>query len=646
MVRLRWIFCFLLVSCGLSLQSEKSNSVRRSEARKSVVALEGASQRPGIGAIPFEGGTTFRLWAPHADSVSVIGDFNNWDDGANPLVTEGNGYFSADVLGVVSDNQYQFALQRGSDAFIKSDPNGRAMTDSAGPSLVVDHSAFGWTNDSFRPAPFNQQIIYEMHIGTFNDATVGGTGNWSTAMDRLDYLASVGVNMLEVLPPGQFPGSYSWGYSQWFPFAPASQYGSSNEMKAFVDAAHARGIGVIVDTVHNHYSTNTPLRCFDGECFSAQGIYFYTDWRLDSGFGPRPDYGRPQIRDYIVDNTLMWLNDYHADGLRWDSTLNIRTGVRAGVRTAIPDGWALLQRINNTVHAQSSEKIMVAEDLQNDARLTRSTPSGGAGFDSQWDPQFHGSLRAALITTTDSSRDMNSLRNAILHSYNGTASHRVIYTENHDEVSPHHRKNRLPTEISPSSPEDYWAKKRSTLGAGILMTSPGIPMLFMGQEFLETTGFPFQRAQAIDWTRPDRFSGILQMYRDLISLRKNSNGVSAGLTGNSTNVFHVNNQAKVISFHRWSAGGQGDDVVVVANFSNRAFPSYIIGFPRGGRWRVRFNSDWNGYSPDFGNTPSNDTTATQVPRDGLRFSGSVGFGPYTLIVLSQSRQPDGVTWLP
>ena len=139
----------------------------------------------------------------------------------------------------------------------------------------------------------------------------------------------------------------------------------------------------------------------------------------------------------------------------------------------------------------------------------------------------------------------------------------------------------------------------------------------------------------MDWTKVDRFAGILQMYRDLIALRTNANGVSAGLSGDSTNVFHVNNQAKVVAYHRWMRGGEGDDVIVLANFSNRAFSSYIIGFPRGGRWIVRFNSDWNGYSPDFLSTPSDDTTASPVPRDGLPYSGSVGVGPYTAIVLSQ-----------
>src|SRR5262249_41463596 len=213
-----------------------------------------------------------------------------------------------------------------------------------------DQASYAWTTVGSRTPAFPEQVIYEMHIGTFVDTAGPGTGSWSSATAQLDYLAQLGVNMLQVLPPAEFRGSYSWGYNPSFVFAPESSYGSPDDMKTFIDQAHARGIGVVVDVVHNHYGPDLPsLWCFDGECFGAGGIYFYTDWRRESGFGPRPDYGRLQVRDYIVDNALLWQRDYRVDGLRWDSTLNIRSGVRMGVRTDIPDGWRLLQRINDTI---------------------------------------------------------------------------------------------------------------------------------------------------------------------------------------------------------------------------------------------------------------------------------------------------------
>jgi 1,4-alpha-glucan branching enzyme len=160
-------------------------------------------------------------------------------------------------------------------------------------------------------------------------------------------------------------------------------------------------------------------------------------------------------------------------------------------------------------------------------------------------------------------------------------------------------------------------------------------MLFQGQEFVDDTPFPFGRDVGIDWSKSTTFSGITQMVTDLIHLRRNWNAQTRGLSGNNVNVFHVNNAAKVVAYHRWANGGPGDDVVVVANFSNVAFASYDLGLPRGGQWHVRFNGDWNGYSPDFANTASNDPWASDGGKDGLSFHGSVGVGPYSVVILSQ-----------
>jgi len=226
---------------------------------------------------------------------------------------------------------------------------------------------------------------------------------------------------------------------------------------------------------------------------------------------------------------------------------------------------------------------------------------------------------------------MFTVKDAIAHGYNGQATQRVIYTESHDEVA--NGKQRIPEMIWPGNAGSYYSRKRSTLGAAIALTSPGIPMLFMGQEFLED-GY-FKDTRPLDWTKTSTYSGILQMYKDLIHLRRNGEGNTRGLEGNNVNVFHVNDGAKVIAFHRWDQGGAGDDVVVVANFSNQAFSTYDLGFPRGGTWRVRFNSDWNGYSKDFANTASVDTNASDGGKDGLGFHGSVGLGPYSVVILSQ-----------
>jgi 1,4-alpha-glucan branching enzyme len=203
-----------------------------------------------------------------------------------------------------------------------------------------------------------------------------------------------------------------------------------------------------------------------------------------------------------------------------------------------------------------------------------------------------------------------------------------VYVESHDEAAV----GRLPDAIWPGNASGWDARKRSTLAAGIVFTSPGIPMIFQGQEFLEWT--KWGDTVPLDWTKAITYAGIWALYRDLVHVRRNAAGNTNGLRGDGVNVFHVNGDAKVIAFHRWMNGGPGDDVVVVANFSTQTLPSYSVGLPRGGTWYLRFNSDWSAYSGDFTNV-GYDTTANGGPNQGMPFSGNVGLGPYSVIALSQ-----------
>ena len=627
----------------LAVVSGCSSAASYDTSSTAALGDNGASTRPGMGAVVYEGGTTFRVWAPNAASVSVRGDFNHWSEAGTPLVSEGNGNFSADVAGAVAGQQYEYVITNAAGATThRADPRSKLVVDDNGTfknSVIVDPNSYAWSTTRYQTPSFQDQVIYELHVGTYVDTNGAGTGTWASAEQKLDYLAGLGVDMIEVLPANEFQGSYSWGYNPSFPYAPESSYGSPDDMKHFVDQAHARGIGVILDIVHNHYGPELgrSLWCFDIECYGNGGIYFYSDWRRDTGFGARPDFGRPEVRDFVADNAMMWLREFRLDGLRWDSTINIRRACDSNHCGDIAEGWQLLQRVNDQVDKEQPWKIMIAEDLQQNDWVTKDTSGGGAGFDSQWETEFYYPMKDALVATDDRARDMNRVAYAIGHSYNGQATKRIIFTENHDQVASQNGGKRLAEAICPGLADNcrFYAEKRTTLGAAVLMTSPGIPMIFQGQEFDDNTDFPFGRAKGIDWSKADTFSGIEQMYSDLIHLRRNTNGNTAGLRGNNLNVFHVNNDAKVIAYHRWDRGGPGDDVVVIANFSNVAYPSYNIGFPRGGAWHVRFNGDWNGYSNDFASTPSNDTNAGGNGQDGLSYSGSVGIGPYSVVVLSQ-----------
>ena len=175
----------------------------------------------------------------------------------------------------------------------------------------------------------------------------------------------------------------------------------------------------------------------------------------------------------------------------------------------------------------------------------------------------------------------------------------------------------------------------AVLGAVLVFTAPAIPMIFEGQEILETHWFEAQFP--IDWSNVQRHPGIRALYRDLARLRRDSSNTSRGLRGQGLQVHHVNDVDKLIAYHRWDQGGPRDDTVVLANFCYRAFDSYRIGLPRAGRWRVRLNTDWAGYDPSFGDHPSFDVETQSQPYDGLPQSAALGIGAYTAVVLSQDE---------
>ncbi len=402
-----------------------------------------------MGAIPFEGGTAFRVWAPNADQVFVAGSFDDWHATAHPLAHEGNGYWSTDLPGSRNGDEYRFVIVNGDKELWRIDPYAKRVTHSAGNSVIYAPK-FGWGSTRYTTPPRNEWVIYEMHIGTFNDQPGGAPGNLDGAIQKLDHLQRLGVNVLQLMPPMEFAGAFSWGYNPAHIFAIEDDYGGPDALKSFIQAAHERGLAVVFDVVYNHFGpTDLDLWQFDGwSQNNLGGIYFYNDWRAQTPWGhTRPDYGRPEVRQYIRDNALMWLEEYHVDGLRWDATAYIRNTLGHNNDPAhdIPDGWRLMQWINDEIDARQPHKLSIAEDLRNNGWLTRDTSNGGAGFDAQWDARFVHPIREAITSPDDWARNVYAVRDALTHRYNGEAFQRVIYTESHDEVA--NGKARVPEEI-------------------------------------------------------------------------------------------------------------------------------------------------------------------------------------------------------
>ena len=594
-----------------------------------------ANLQPGMGAVPHAAGTTFRVWAPNAETVSVVGTFNEWNPKQNPLTHEEGGYWATNVPGAKPGDEYKFHLCHEGREFDRNDPYARQVTHSAGASVV--HSPdFDWGDDQFQMPAWNELVIYELHVGTFNAPDADNVGTFLSVAEKLPYLRDLGINCIELLPATEFPGDRSWGYNPAHPFALETDYGGPEAFKELVKQAHQHGIAVVLDVVYNHFGPgDLDLWQFDGWSENGGGgIYFYNDERANTPWGDnRPDYGRPEVRQYIRDNALMWLNEYRCDGLRADAIAFIRN-VKGEEDPAhdLPDGWSLMRWINEEIDQTMPWKITIAEDLRGNPAITETTAAGGQGFDSQWDGSFVYPIREALTTPNDADRDMAAVAQALTQLYNDNAFRRVIYTESHDEVA--NGKSRVPEEIMPGDASQWFPKKRATLGAALVLSAPGIPMLFQGQEFLAEG--EFVDTEPLDWQRVQAHGGLVHLYRDLIGLRRNLHGTTRGLGGQHTQVFHVNNDDKLVAFGRQAGeGGPGDTTVVLANFANQAHEAYTIGLPGPGHWQVRFNSDWQGYDGEFGDMDSFGIDAEEGEYDGFGWHGSIAVAPYAVLILSQ-----------
>ncbi|MGO8838293.1 MAG: alpha-amylase family glycosyl hydrolase [Limisphaerales bacterium] len=596
------------------------------------------SSRPGWGATPYHDaqgtGVTFRVWAPNATSVYLPGTFNNWSLSTTHLTQEKtngvlDGIWSLDLpgstgaTGVTNGAQYKYYFNGN---LWKQDPRARLVnySGSGGNSIVYDPNAFNWAGDSFTNSALNDQVIYEMHVGTFFTNTPNS--KFVSATNKLDYLKSLGISAVELMPIAEFPTDASWGYNPAQPFAVENiGYGGTDGLKTFVKACHARGLAVFMDVVHNHYGpSDLDMWNFDGysgvNAVGGGGIYFFesnTNLQITPYGATRPNFSSNQVCNFIQDNFTMWLSECHVDGFRWDTP---NTMMHDNLNNYIPAAGNLIQSINDMIHTNYTGKISISEDVYN-----------YIGFDSAWDTQFPYAVTPVLTNTVDANRDMSVIANAIQYNvrYGGNASSaRVAFLESHDVVGDLNGGFRLVTSIDPATPNSYRARKLSTLGTIVTFTSPGIPMLFQGQEMLENQSF--DSSLTVDWTKTNTYSGIVQLYRDLINARRNLKGYTPGLEGDQCSILWYDNSSKLVAFHRWKSSNPTQDAVVIANFANVNYPVYNLNFPSTGTWYVQFNSDSTNYSSDFGNNGSTVVTASGSPA-----MAGVAIGPYSALILSK-----------
>ena len=575
------------------------------------------SPRPGLGATVYPGGVTFRVWAPNATSAAVAGEFNNWHAAALARDASG-GTWSVDVPGARPGQRYKYVFNGN---IWKRDPRARRVNHSNGDSIIYDPQAFDWNGDRAPAIPRNDLVIYQLHIGTF--AGLNPPATFDDAIPHLDHVRDLGCTAVEPLPVNEFPGGRSWGYNLCDPYAIETDYGGPDAYKRFVRAAHARGLAVIADVVHNHYGpTDLDLWQYDGAFWNGYygGIYFYNDGRAETPWGAtRPDYGRPEVRRYIRDQIFMYADEYRVDGFRWDSVYHIISFSEQN-SAPNPEGIQMLRDINTELAQVRPGLVRIAEDRAFDHDMA---------FDGQWDIGYRWALFHLVADAWDTDRNMHTVAGVWS---DWPSFQRVAFTEAHDYVAAmNYGRSRVPAMIHPEDPTSIWARKRALLGAAIVFTTPGIPMIFQGQEMNETRGF--NDDVPMRWELTNTFAGIVRAYTDLIHLRRNLYGTTPGLTGTGVFVQHLDNDNKVVACTRWNRGGAADDVVVVANFSCNDYDKndYSIRFPSAGTWYRQFNSDSKLYSDDFGGIG-----AAQVVAAGDPPTATVCMGKYSLQIFSKN----------
>jgi 1,4-alpha-glucan branching enzyme len=592
-----------------------------------VAPLSASSADPlGATVLKTPGGrvksTLFRVWAPNAESVCVIGSFNNWKGGRDTLKKEGaSGVWSLEVRAAKPGDEYMFLIN---GELERKDPRARQVTSSEGKGVVYDPAAFDWAA-SKPPAPVaaGDLVIYQLHPGTFHDPDPedGRPGTLRDALAKLDHLVEMGVNCVLLMPVNEFPGDHSWGYNPSDQFAVESAYGGPDALKEFVKACHERAIAVHLDIVHNHYGPgDLHLWQFDGYSGGDNkgGIYFYEDdERGLTPWGPRPNFGSREVGEFVMDQVRMWFDEYRIDGLRWDSTINIRAIEDGAVANA--EGEEMLDRIARTIRREYPGKISIAEDSVGDRR-----------FDASWEYDFHTAgddgVVPQLLRSSDAARRVEDIARRI---DSDLGFRRVIYTENHDETGRLNGKRRLITEVSAYDPQGLKARRKSALAAVLTLTSPGIPLLFMGQELLEDR--EFHDTNPLDWRRGEESFRSFLLYKDLVHLRRNLDGSSAALTGPHARVIEVDEENKVIAFRRHLPGGSDDDLLVVINFSGRTLENHEVKFPSAGRWHQLFNSDDPKYGDDLTGLGLND------PRIDSTNQAKLTLAPYSAQIFGRAK---------
>ncbi|MGK7392352.1 MAG: 1,4-alpha-glucan branching protein GlgB [Candidatus Cyclobacteriaceae bacterium M2_1C_046] len=597
-------------------------------------------------------GTYFAVWAPNAKEVSVIGNFNSWDKGATPLFPrwDHSGIWEVFVPGVGHGEAYKYAIKTLNEEWLeKGDPFARYWeTPPATASIVWDSTRHKWNDKKWldkrkkkvgEPQPYS---VYEVHFGSWKRKVEEDNRSLTyreMADELVDYVKEMGFTHVEFLPVMEHPFYGSWGYQITGYFAPSSRYGSPEDLKYMIDAFHKAEIGVILDWVPSH---------FPGD---AHGIYRFDGTALYEHEDPRkgfhPDwksyifnYGRSEVRSFLISNAVYWLDEYHIDGLRVDavaSMLYLDYSREEG--EWIPNEFGgnenieaitLLKEMNEVVYSEFPDIITIAEESTSWPMVSRPTYMGGLGFGQKWMMGWmHDSLEFFKKDPVHRQHHQDQITFSLMYAF----TENFMLPLSHDEVV--HGKGSLLDRM----PGDEWQKIANLrLLYGFMYMHPGTKLLFMGCEFGQKSEWAHERS--LDWhlLEDSKHKGLHEWVKKLNDFYTNNpalfeyNFDQRGFQW----VDYSDRENSVVSFLRKGVG-EKDDLIVICNFTPEVRHNYRIGVPFKGYWKEVLNSDENKYHGS-GVLNSESLHTKPVRYHGKDYSVSLTLPPLGISVIKLDRE--------